>query len=402
MILASSNKRAMKIMNEAPLYWLETVTAAVDALKEIPLWGHPPDFPLAAVEEKLEELFRAPVKLSIENRELRFSDSALSGLGSHPFTMALELTPLSTPFYLAMGQEEIGKLVQLTLSTEKGGKGFTTPTFQEGFWHFFMLQVLKEIDELHPFGNLSLKIAATSPLPEQQAISFDISLKIQEQTLWARILCPIAFTHAFKAHFATSASLLQTSPLSKKLELPVRMVVAHTTLMLSEWKKVKKGDAILLDACSFDPVLNEGNVTLALSETPLFFARPRGDQLEITDYVQYNEEPMSEEDALSNEEESHEEEPTIEEQDQEHLWSDEEQSKELFDPQEIPLALTIEVARFKIALDKLLQLRPGNVIELPVRPEQGVDITIGGKKMAKGELVKLGDALAVKILELKK
>jgi flagellar motor switch protein FliN/FliY len=47
----------------------------------------------------------------------------------------------------------------------------------------------------------------------------------------------------------------------------------------------------------------------------------------------------------------------------------------------------------------LLHLKPGNVLELSVRPEQGVDLSIGGKKVAKAELVKLGDVLGVKILE---
>ena len=391
-------------MTQAPLYWLETVTAAVDALKEIPLWGNPPDFPLAAVEKRLGRLFGAAVNVHIEKRELRSKETLLEGLGSHPLILTLELTPLCEAFYLSMGQEEVRKFTTLTLSTEKEIKGFTTPAFQEGFWRFFALQAVKEIDELHAFQDLALKIGTSRPLPHTEAITFDICLKIEQHTLWVRMLFPLSFRRAFKAHFATSSSLLKQSPLTKKIELPVRMVVAHTTLMLSEWKKVKKGDAILLDACSFDPIANEGNVTLALSETPLFFARPRGNQLEITEYAQYNEEPMSEEDLLPNEEDSHEEELTDEEEEKndEHLWSTEENSKELFDPQEIPLSLTVEVARLKIALDKLLQLRPGNVIELPVRPEQGVDITIGGKKMAKGELVKLGDALAVKILQLTK
>ena len=60
----------------------------------------------------------------------------------------------------------------------------------------------------------------------------------------------------------------------------------------------------------------------------------------------------------------------------------------------------MEIGRLKINLDKLLHLKPGNVLELSVRPEQGVDLSIGGKKMAKAELIKLGDVLGVKILHL--
>ena len=119
---------------------------------------------------------------------------------------------------------------------------------------------------------------------------------------------------------------------------------------------------------------------------------------------------MNENEDLSGEEEPSEEseeipEPAFEEEspkNEESLWaSDTEESSldTLIPTSDIQLSLTVEVARFKINLEKLLQLKPGNVLELPVRPEQGVDISIGGKKVAKAELIKLGDILGVKILQ---
>jgi flagellar motor switch protein FliN/FliY len=51
-------------------------------------------------------------------------------------------------------------------------------------------------------------------------------------------------------------------------------------------------------------------------------------------------------------------------------------------------------------LEKLLQLQPGNVLDLNVRPEQGVSVTLNGKRVARAELVKLGDVLGIKILHL--
>jgi flagellar motor switch protein FliN/FliY len=67
---------------------------------------------------------------------------------------------------------------------------------------------------------------------------------------------------------------------------------------------------------------------------------------------------------------------------------------------QVPMTVTVEVTRLRVSLDKLLQLSPGNVLELPVKPEQGVDLTINGKKVAKAELIKMGDALGVKILQI--
>ena len=85
----------------------------------------------------------------------------------------------------------------------------------------------------------------------------------------------------------------------------------------------------------------------------------------------------------------------------EHLWAPEDGAMEkLISSKEIPLTLTVEVARMRINLEKLMQLSPGNILELPVRPEHGVDVVIGGKKVAKAELVKLGEMLGIKILQL--
>lgn len=84
-----------------------------------------------------------------------------------------------------------------------------------------------------------------------------------------------------------------------------------------------------------------------------------------------------------------------------HLWSSQNGGVEnLISPKEIPLTLSIEVARLQINLEKLLQLSPGNILELPVRPEHGVDVVIGGKKVARAELIKLGEVLGVKILQM--
>ena len=111
---------------------------------------------------------------------------------------------------------------------------------------------------------------------------------------------------------------------------------------------------------------------------------------------------MSEDESFSDEEEIPETE--VEESEKEdHLWASEKEenrTEELASELDIQLSLTVEVARLKINLEKLLQLKPGNILELPVRPEQGVDLSIGGKKMAKAELIKLGDVLGVKILHL--
>ena len=89
------------------------------------------------------------------------------------------------------------------------------------------------------------------------------------------------------------------------------------------------------------------------------------------------------------------------ETDENHLWTAENGNVEkIFSTEEIPLMLSVEVGKLQINLEKLLQLSPGNVLELPVRPEQGVDLMLHGKKVAKAELIKIGEMLGVRILQL--
>lgn len=66
---------------------------------------------------------------------------------------------------------------------------------------------------------------------------------------------------------------------------------------------------------------------------------------------------------------------------------------------EIPLALSVEVGRIEISIKKLMELEAGNLLDIGITPEQGVDLIVGGKCIARGELLQIGGTLGVRILE---
>ncbi len=68
--------------------------------------------------------------------------------------------------------------------------------------------------------------------------------------------------------------------------------------------------------------------------------------------------------------------------------------------QDIPVNLCIELARLKMSAKKLLDLRPGNLIETGILPANGLDLVVNGKRIAKAELVQVGEALAVRVMEI--
>ena len=67
---------------------------------------------------------------------------------------------------------------------------------------------------------------------------------------------------------------------------------------------------------------------------------------------------------------------------------------------ELSLYVTVEIAKLKITLDELMHLNPGNTLELPVHPDQGVSLTVNGQKVGRAELVHLGEQLGLRILEI--
>jgi flagellar motor switch/type III secretory pathway protein FliN len=119
----------------------------------------------------------------------------------------------------------------------------------------------------------------------------------------------------------------------------------------------------MLDRCSFDPAEGKGSMTVSLGETALFMARFKPEGLKVLDYALYQE--AAPEDSSD-------------------------------------LILTAEVGRLNISLHQLLQLKSGSMLDLPMRPEQGVDITLAGKRVARGELIKLGEASGLRILDIER
>lgn len=69
---------------------------------------------------------------------------------------------------------------------------------------------------------------------------------------------------------------------------------------------------------------------------------------------------------------------------------------------EIPIVVTVEVARIKTTVQTLTNLQPGNLLELHVQPEHSVDLTVNGRRIGRGELMRVGEALGVRVLEVGK
>jgi len=67
---------------------------------------------------------------------------------------------------------------------------------------------------------------------------------------------------------------------------------------------------------------------------------------------------------------------------------------------DIPLEVTVEIGRARVALRDLLQLSPGSVIELGKLAGEPLDVLVNGRAVARGEAVMVGDKFGVRLTDV--
>ena len=66
-------------------------------------------------------------------------------------------------------------------------------------------------------------------------------------------------------------------------------------------------------------------------------------------------------------------------------------------PTDVPVTLTVEIGRVSLTLDRLADLKAGDVIELARHSREPVELTSGGRIVARGELILIDTELGVRV-----
>lgn len=67
---------------------------------------------------------------------------------------------------------------------------------------------------------------------------------------------------------------------------------------------------------------------------------------------------------------------------------------------DIPVDVVIELGRRRMALRDLASLEPDDIVELDQPMDRPLDLVVGGKVLARGELVMVGERVALRVTEL--
>lgn len=373
-------------------HWIKQVEFLALGARDIPMWGSFPAFPWETFANELStSLGVKNLKVSAGSAEWKKGSGILTGMGRSPLQLAIELSPLKGSFSLVFPSEDFSKLSSWAIHPEAGNDGFSDPYLQKGFLRYLCAQSMEVVEKMQIFPGLSPKLI-DMPLAKEDAYCIDFAIEYEGETIWGRLICPTHFQESMKHHYAQDWNFSFPSNLYQSVFAEVSVAAGQTKLSQESWKKIQEGDFVILDHCSYYPNLKKGTFQLEFENTPLFQTKVKEDSIKILDYAHYFEENK-----MDNE---NYEEPFGEPMDEEAVSVEESPKEPMVSPKKVPVSLTIEVARLKMSLDKLLKLKPGNVLELGVQIEKGVSLVANGQCVGKGELLQIGDVIGVKITKL--
>jgi type III secretion system YscQ/HrcQ family protein len=353
-------------MQDVPYEWLKLVEMALLKVQQLPALEEHFPFPWEAAGQALHEsLGLSHLTLSCSKAVWKNHSEFLQGMGDMPAIVAIELAPIEGSLFFILPAADVSELTSNVLIPGEEKETFAGAKLRQGFYHFLLLKVLDTLDHLKIFKDVSLHLLSHAPLPQENGFCIDIACSLPTRTLQGRLICPQTFISAFKAHQPLQKTTLLSLGETASVDLRLHCLVGHTSLKSEEWDSLQVGDFLMLDRCSFDPVEGKGSMTVYLGDTALFMARFKPEGLKVLDYALYQEDTAIPEESSD-------------------------------------LLLTAEVGRLNISLHQLLQLKSGSMLDLPIRPEQGVDITLAGKRVARGELIKLGEASGLRILDIER
>lgn len=449
----------MTIESTLPYSWLKTLPAEIKTHDEIPLWGSPPPFPWKAFADELAKVLHLEtLEATLLETAWTPQNAILSNMGDDPFIFEFAVPPLPGHAYWIFPKQQMRELFRLAVGDSSDLPELDQTEFCKDFSRFLILEGLQAFQKIKFDPSLTPQLLDSTGLPTQTCLCLDIGFKTPSKGFQGRLAITPELRQSLKQKYA-STTLAYPPGLSQAVTVTVNIIAGSVQLSKKEWNEVTPGDFILLDSCSLVPGEEKGRIMLTVNGAPIFRGKIKDGNIKILEYPllqeiqtsmatkdeefddeslhsEHDESEFEEEDEeysetteeeLTEEEEPTEEESLIEEEtlteeepEEEEEGAEKEEAetkaptkssapaaklvatpaaKSLVKPEEIPVTVTVEVGRLQVSLQKLMELQPGNILELDVHPENGVDLVVNGRCIGKGELLKLGDALGVRILD---
>jgi flagellar motor switch protein FliN/FliY len=431
-----------------PYSWLKTIDPELLKSDSVPLLGNPPNFPWSIFQQEVANFFQVK-ELELHPGEIRWRSpqELFEGFASDRQSLNIAFSSLDGHVTWILNSRDVAFLMSSIIQQKAASSDELDidKEFLEGFYNFAALEVLNIIAHTDFDKTLTPQLLDDHTEPNTNCLSLDVDVKLYGKAINGRLLIPPPFHSSWKENY--SQRKLKT-PLSKALsdniDLTIHLEAGRSALAMQEFKDLHTGDFIVLDTYSIDPESHQGKVTLTLDGKALYLAQLQDGNLKILESPPIQEVitnmdkhyPSDDEDDEDELEHDMELDELEEQNDDHHIEEEEEEFSEErrkkteapkapakptsqaaaapttvkaktvteehkpFSPDDIPVNLIIEAGRLQISIKKLLDLQPGNILELDIKPENGVSLVVNSRVIGKGELLKVGDTLGVRILDL--
>ncbi|MEL7431658.1 MAG: type III secretion system cytoplasmic ring protein SctQ [Chlamydiota bacterium] len=291
--------------------------------------------------------------------------------------ICLSGSPIAGNVYWFLEQEAIVKLLSWTIKKDQEKAALSSPILVEGLYHYVLLEMLDTLTKTPLFSRISPKITIEKPFTGP-CFAIEISLTHDREAVTGLLLLSKEFWESFHHYFAVWEKEMPKQSSRSNLPLIAHLSVGHTFLSQNKLQNLQTGDVVLLDSLDYDLNKASGSARMTLGKTPLFQVRLNNDQIEIQSRTP----------------------PENVMESPEHTPTPEQDPEDKIPLNEIPLALSIDLASVELSLKELSELSVGSSLALPDNPGHLVSLRLQGKKIATGELVSLGETFGVRILSI--
>ncbi|MCE2983253.1 MAG: hypothetical protein LW832_06775, partial [Parachlamydia sp.] len=204
--------------------WLRTIQPDLKALDDTPLTGSSPPFPWDELSARLAKTFeREGFKIQPKELAWRSSDQLLEGLGDSPYALNFTIPTFNGSACWIMPEQEMTLLETWLLTKESHPLYFQDKTLSESFYRFFALETLFQFSQVTFDKTLAPLLKKTQELPSQDSLCLDVSLSLNEQTIWGRLIISPDMRRSWVDHFSSQESTALTQKLAKEVEVQVHL-----------------------------------------------------------------------------------------------------------------------------------------------------------------------------------
>lgn len=392
----------MAITSSKPYDWLKVIQPELVKLQDLSTTGGPDVFSWEQLTAILAQRFELTDLLITLESAKWLSDRELSAAASKQ-TSVLNYAMAGLPGKVAwaMSDKDVAILMSALLTKNPQALDYSDRDFQAGFYRFLGIAITNALTNLGFQGDYALTPLDDDHLPKGPAVSMEVAISLLGTTVKGRVIANEEFIKVWKERFGSKTAIYTDSAQARDIDILIHFEAGKVTLPRSQLKTVHTGDFIILDSCTLIPGEDKGRVMLTIRGVPIFRGMLKENKIKVLEYPLYHkvDTPMNDDDDINFDKiPGLEEEAGLEEDEAAGGMGEAPSLAER--AKDIPVTITVEVGRLNMKLDKLMQLQAGQLLELEVNPEEGVNLCVNGQCIGRGELLRLGEVLGVRVLEL--